>query len=76
MREWDRIFPQYGLVRNKGYSAPEHLKALEEFGPAPLHRFSFEPVRANSPYELWSGYQMELFPEESAAFAAAAEVAW
>jgi ribonuclease HII len=76
MREWDRIFPQYGLARNKGYSAPEHLKALQEFGPAPLHRFSFEPVRANSQYEFWSGYeQMELFGEDPAA-AALAEGAW
>jgi ribonuclease HII len=72
MCEWDRIFPQYGLARHKGYAAPEHLKALAEFGPTPLHRYSFEPVRANSPYELWSGYQMELFdpPETEAAEAA------
>lgn len=76
MQEWDRIFPQYGLARNKGYSAPEHLKALQEFGPAPLHRFSFEPVRANSPFEFWSGYeQMDLFAEDPAE-AAVAEAAW
>jgi ribonuclease HII len=63
MCEWDRIFPQYGLARNKGYSAPEHLKALLDFGPTPLHRYSFEPVRASSPYELWAGYQLPLFDE-------------
>ncbi len=74
MRAWDEVFPQYGLARNKGYSAPEHLKALAEFGPTPLHRFSFEPVRASSPYEFWAGYQLPLFtaeePEAEAAKAA------
>ena len=45
MREWDRVYPQYGLARHKGYQSPEHLKALDRHGPSPLHRFSFEPVR-------------------------------
>lgn len=45
MREWDQIYPQYGLARHKGYQSPEHLKALDQHGPSPLHRFSFEPVR-------------------------------
>lgn len=42
----DEIFPQYGLKRHKGYATPEHRKALAEFGPTTLHRFSYEPVRA------------------------------
>ena len=75
MCEWDKVFPQYGLARNKGYSAPEHLKALVEFGPTPLHRFSFEPVRASSPYEFWSGYQLPLFGDEEPAAEAEAAVA-
>jgi ribonuclease HII len=45
MEEWDRIFPQYGLASHKGYSTPRHLKALDEFGPTPHHRHTFEPVR-------------------------------
>ena len=36
--------PHYGWVRNKGYGAPEHLRALAEHGPTPLHRRSFAPV--------------------------------
>ncbi len=36
--------PQYGWVRNKGYGAPEHLRALAEHGPTLLHRRSFAPV--------------------------------
>lgn len=45
MWEWDRVFPQYGLARHKGYPAPEHLAALAAFGPSLHHRFSYRPVR-------------------------------
>jgi ribonuclease HII len=54
--EWDRVFPEYGLAQNKGYSTPDHIAALERLGPTTLHRFSFEPVRNNSPYSCWTGY--------------------
>jgi ribonuclease HII len=37
-------YPHYGWHTNKGYSAPEHLRALREHGPCPLHRRSFAPV--------------------------------
>ena len=36
MRVWDGIFPEYGLAGHKGYATPEHIKALEEYGPTPL----------------------------------------
>jgi ribonuclease HII len=45
MLEWDSIYPRYGLARHKGYGTPEHLAALEEFGPTAQHRVTFEPVR-------------------------------
>ena len=63
MCEWDRVFPQFGLKNHKGYSTPEHWKALESHGPTTLHRFSFWPVRIHSPHTLWTGYpeQAELF---------------
>ena len=48
MREWDQVFPQYQLGKNKGYATPEHCAALEAFGPSPLHRRSFAPVAAVS----------------------------
>lgn len=62
--EWDRVFPQYGFATNKGYSTPDHLAALEQFGPTMLHRFSFEPVRASfgkgrASYQPWTGYPVE-----------------
>lgn len=44
VREWDPVFPVYGLRSNKGYSTPKHLAALREHGPSPLHRQSFAPV--------------------------------
>lgn len=53
---WDRVFPEYNLASNKGYSTPDHLAALERLGPTTLHRFSFEPVRASSRLKVWSGY--------------------
>jgi ribonuclease HII len=45
MREFDLVYPAYGLASNKGYATPGHLAALREYGPSPLHRFSFAPVR-------------------------------
>jgi ribonuclease HII len=69
MREWDLVFPQYGLKNHKGYSTDEHWKALETHGPTPMHRFSFWPVREHSPYAIWTGYphQGDLFADDSAA---------
>ncbi len=45
MQEWDAVYPQYGLTRHKGYQTPEHMRALRQHGPCPLHRRSFAPVR-------------------------------
>lgn len=62
MRKWDAVFPEYGLARNKGYLAPEHIRALREFGPTPLHRMSYDPVRASCRFPIDPGPgQMDLF---------------
>lgn len=62
MCRWDAVFPQYGLARNKGYQAPEHIRALREFGPTPLHRMSYDPVRLNCRFPIDPGPgQMSLF---------------
>jgi len=45
MAELDRHHPGYGFARHAGYGTPEHLAALAELGPSPIHRRSFEPVR-------------------------------
>jgi ribonuclease HII len=69
MREWDTVFPEYGLRNHKGYSTGEHWKALETHGPTPMHRFSFWPVREHSPHAVWTGYprQGDLFGVEDPA---------
>jgi ribonuclease HII len=45
MSDLERRHPGYGFSRNAGYGTAEHLRALRERGPTPVHRFSFEPVR-------------------------------
>jgi ribonuclease HII len=45
MAACDETFPGYGLARHKGYTTPEHLRALAELGPSPEHRLTYEPVR-------------------------------
>ena len=45
MRRWHRRYPLYGFDSNKGYATPRHLAALSRFGPCPIHRQSFAPVR-------------------------------
>ena len=41
MREWDKIYPQYGFGSHKGYGTAKHIAAIKEYGPCPLHRRSF-----------------------------------
>jgi ribonuclease HII len=48
MQEWDAVYPQYGLARHKGYATSDHLEALRQHGPSPLHRHSFAPVRESN----------------------------
>lgn len=46
-------WPQYGFEQHKGYGTPQHLEALRRFGPCPLHRKSFEPVKSLLSYDLF-----------------------
>jgi len=41
MDEYDKIFPEYGFTRNKGYGSSEHIDALKKYGPSSIHRSSF-----------------------------------
>ena len=45
MLKYAEQYPQYGFERHKGYGTKLHLNALEKFGPSPIHRRSFAPVR-------------------------------
>jgi ribonuclease HII len=44
MGRLDRVWPNYGFARHKGYATAEHLAAIACHGPCPLHRYSFSPV--------------------------------
>ena len=41
MIELDKMYPEYGFARNKGYGTKEHIDALKRIGPCPVHRKSF-----------------------------------
>ena len=44
MTDYALEFPQYGFDGHFGYPTPEHLSALRNHGPCPIHRRSFRPV--------------------------------
>lgn len=46
MDEYDKIYPEYGFAQHKGYGTAQHIEALKKYGPCPIHRRSFEPVRS------------------------------
>lgn len=44
MRDYEATAPGYGFATNAGYGTDEHLRALRELGPSPIHRLSFRGV--------------------------------
>lgn len=46
MRSFDEKWPQYGFRSHKGYATEEHLLAIKQHGPCPIHRMSFEPLKS------------------------------
>ena len=44
--ELDKIYPQYGFAKHKGYPTAAHLLALQAHGICPQHRLSYAPVKA------------------------------
>ncbi len=48
MEALDATYPDYGFAQHKGYGTSAHLAALQRCGPAPVHRFSFAPVKGVS----------------------------
>lgn len=39
--QMDKEYPQYGIGKHKGYGTKQHMDALREYGPAPIHRTKF-----------------------------------
>lgn len=40
----DKLYPEYGFARHKGYATREHLSALRRWGACPIHRKCFSSV--------------------------------
>ncbi|NHZ86705.1 MAG: ribonuclease HII [Planctomycetia bacterium] len=53
MLEYDKIFPEYGFAKHKGYGTKQHIEAISEFKATPIHRKSFKPVSSNLPTITW-----------------------
>ena len=47
MEELDKIYPQYGFLKHKGYPTKAHYEAINRYGPSPVHRLSFRGVQTN-----------------------------
>lgn len=45
MNEYHKIYSNYGFDKHKGYATKQHIEAIKKFGPCPIHRKSFSPVR-------------------------------
>ena len=45
MVEYDKEYPGYEFARHKGYCTRVHLALLHHWGPCPIHRRSFRPVK-------------------------------
>lgn len=41
MDEYDKLYPQYGFAKNKGYGTKTHIEAIRTIGPCPIHRRTF-----------------------------------
>ncbi len=50
MMEMHDTYPNYGFDKHKGYGTKLHMEQLRKFGPSPIHRRSFKPVKILLPY--------------------------
>lgn len=46
MVTFDGQYPGYGFAGHKGYGTKQHMQAIEQLGPSPIHRQTFEPVKS------------------------------
>lgn len=46
MTEFHHQWPHYGFDQHKGYGTPQHIEAIRKWGPCPIHRLSFEPLKS------------------------------
>lgn len=41
MLGYDKVYPEYGFAKHKGYGTAMHMEAIREYGLCPIHRRSF-----------------------------------
>lgn len=46
MKKYAEQFPEYGFADHVGYGTKKHMNAITKFGPCPIHRKSFEPIKS------------------------------
>lgn len=46
MKEINDQYPQYGFIDHVGYGTKKHMEAIKKFGPCPIHRRTFEPIKS------------------------------
>ena len=42
MVQMDKLYPEYGYAKHKGYPTPEHKKICRQIGPSPIQRLTFK----------------------------------
>ena len=59
MEKYAAEYPQYGFDVHKGYCTAAHIEAVKKYGPCPIHRLTYAPIREilNPPEQI----QPELF---------------
>jgi ribonuclease HII len=45
MHDYASLYPAYNLAQHKGYPTVAHKAAIQKFGPCPIHRRSFNPLK-------------------------------
>ena len=41
MYGYDKLYPEYGFAKHKGYGTKQHREVLAEYGPCPIHRKTY-----------------------------------
>ncbi len=45
MDEMDKIYPEYGFKKHKGYPTKAHIEAIKKYGITDIHRKTFKPIK-------------------------------
>jgi ribonuclease HII len=45
MDSYSALYPNHAFEEHRGYGTAKHMRLLKKYGPTPIHRLSFEPVR-------------------------------